>query len=316
MSAPLAGDPGELRRGTVFALLAYGIWGLFPLYFHALKPSGAFEILAHRILWTLGFCALVLLVRRDFRWMRTVATRPRLLAGLTIAALLIAANWTVYVLAVITGRTYAAALGYFLNPIVTVALGVLVLHEKLRPLQWAAVTVGAVAAVYLTVAGGEFPWIAVSLALSFAFYGLVKKKVGATLDAMHSLTVETMVLAPVAVGVLVWLGAQGSTTFGSQGPWHTSLLVAAGVVTAIPLLLFAAAARRIPLVTIGLIQFLTPMLQLLIGVVVLGEDVSGALWVGFGIVWVALVLLSIDSLRQGRTNRRARLAALEPDPCP
>ncbi|MFW5472500.1 EamA family transporter RarD [Knoellia sp. CPCC 206450] len=316
MSAPLAGDDAELRRGTAYAFLAYGIWGLFPLYFHALKPSGAFEILAHRILWTLAFCALVLLLRRDFGWLRTVASRPRLLGGLTIAALLIAANWVIYVLAVITGRTYAAALGYFLNPIVTVGLGVLVLRERLRPLQWAAVTVGAVAAVYLTVAGGEFPWIAVSLALSFAFYGLVKKKVGATLDAMHSLTVETAVLAPVAVGVLVWLSLQGSTTFGAEGAWHTGLLVAAGVVTAIPLLLFAAAARRIPLVTIGLIQFLTPMLQLLIGVVLLDEEVSGALWVGFGIVWVALVLLSVDSLRQVHSNRRARVAALEPDPCP
>lgn len=316
MSAPLAGDEAELRRGTAYGFLAYGIWGLFPLYFHALKPSGAFEILAHRILWTLAFCAVVLLVRRDFGWLRTVASRPRLLGGLTVAALLIAANWVIYVLAVITGRTYAAALGYFLNPIVTVALGVFVLRERLRPLQWAAVTVGAVAAIYLTVAGGEFPWIAVSLAFSFAFYGLVKKKVGATLDAMHSLTVETMVLAPVAVGVLVWLSAQGSTTFGSHGGWHTGLLVAAGVVTAIPLLFFAAAARRIPLVTIGLIQFLTPMLQLLIGVLVLGEHVSGALWVGFGIVWVALVLLTVDSLRQVHSNRRSRLAALEPDPCP
>ena len=316
MSAPLAGDEAELRRGTAYGFLAYGIWGLFPLYFHALKPSGAFEILAHRILWTLAFCAVVLLVRRDFGWLRTVASRPRLLGGLTVAALLIAANWVIYVLAVITGRTYAAALGYFLNPIVTVALGVFVLRERLRPLQWAAVTVGAVAAVYLTVAGGEFPWIAVSLAFSFAFYGLVKKKVGATLDAMHSLTVETMVLAPVAVGVLVWLSAQGSTTFGSHGGWHTGLLVAAGVVTAIPLLFFAAAARRIPLVTIGLIQFLTPMLQLLLGVLVLGEHVSGALWVGFGIVWVALVLLTVDSLRQAHSNRRTRLAALEPDPCP
>lgn len=316
MTPPVPGDDGELRRGTAYAFAAYGIWGLFPLYFHALKPSGAFEILAHRILWTLAFCALVLLVRRDFGWLRTVAARPKLLGGLTIAALLIAANWVIYVLAVITGRTYAAALGYFLNPIVTVGLGVFVLRERLRPLQWAAVSVGAVAAVYLTVAGGEFPWIAVSLAFSFAFYGLVKKKVGATLDAMHSLTVETMVLAPVAVGVLVWLSVEGSTTFGREGAWHTGLLVAAGVVTAIPLLLFAAAARRIPLVTIGLIQFLTPMLQLLLGVVVLDEDVSGALWIGFGIVWVALVLLSVDSLRQGRSNRRARLAALEPDPCP
>ncbi|MEO6018992.1 MAG: EamA family transporter RarD [Knoellia sp.] len=323
MSPPVAGDDGELRRGTIYAVLAYGIWGLFPLYFHALKPSGAFEILAHRILWTLAFCALVLVVRRDFGWLRTVAARPRLLGGLTIAALLIAANWVIYVLAVITGRTYDAALGYFLNPIVTVGLGVFVMRERLRPLQWVAVSVGAVAAIYLTVAGGEFPWISVSLALSFGFYGLVKKKVGVTLDAMHSLTVETLVLAPVAVGVLVWLSSRGSTTFSDHGGWHTSLLVAAGVVTAIPLLLFAAAARRIPLVTIGLIQFLTPMLQLLIGVVVLGEHVTSALWMGFGIVWIALLLLTIDSLRQARathvTRRADRTAALgeaAPDPCP
>ncbi|MFW5468524.1 EamA family transporter RarD [Knoellia sp. CPCC 206435] len=318
MTPPVQGDAGELRRGTLYALGAYGIWGLFPLYFHALKPSGAFEILAHRILWTLAFCALVLLVRRDFGWLRTVAGRPKLLGGLTLAALLIAANWVVYVLAVITGRTYAAALGYFLNPIVTVGLGVVVLKERLRPLQWAAVSVGAVAAVYLTVAGGEFPWIAVSLAFSFAFYGLVKKKVGATLDAMHSLAVETLVLAPVAVGVIVWLAAQGSTTFGAEGPWHTGLLVAAGVVTAIPLLLFAAAARRIPLVTIGLIQFLTPMLQLLCSVLLLDERVTGALWVGFAIVWLALLLLTIDSLRQGHSNRRARRAEAEAElePCP
>lgn len=316
MSPPLAGDAGELRRGTIFAFLAYGIWGLFPLYFHALEPSGAFEILAHRILWTMLFCVVVLVVRRDFAWVSTVVRRPKLLGGLTLAALLIAVNWVVYVLAVITGRTYAAALGYFLNPIVTVGLGVFVLRERLRPMQWAAVTVGAVAAVYLTVAGGEFPWIAVTLAFSFAFYGLVKKKVGASLDAMHSLTVETLVLSPVAVGVLLWLGVQGTTTFGEHGATHTSLLVAAGVVTAIPLLFFAAAARRIPLVTIGLIQFLTPMLQLLIGVVLLGEHVTGALWVGFGIVWIALVLLTIDSLRQGQTNRRARLAGPDPEPCP
>lgn len=327
---PLEGDDHEVRRGTVYGFAAYGIWGLFPLYFHALKPSGAFEILAHRILWTLAFCALVLLVRRDFGWLRTVMARPRLFGGLTLAALLIAVNWTIYVLAVLTGRTYAAALGYFLNPIVTVGLGVFVLRERLRPLQWAAVTVGGLASIYLTVAGGEFPWIAVSLAFSFAFYGLVKKKVGATLDAMHSLTVETLVLAPIAVGVLVWLGARGATTFGEEGAWHTGLLVAAGVVTAIPLLFFAAAARRIPLVTIGLIQFITPILQLAIGVVLLGEHVTGALWVGFGVVWIALLLLTIDSLRQARANRRTRArtgvgvgaavgsgeTGLDPEPCP
>lgn len=301
---PPAGEDTELRRGTAYAFLAYGIWGLFPLYFHALAPSGAFEILAHRILWTLVFCALVLLVRRDLAWVRSVVRRPRLAAGLTVAALLIAVNWVVYVLAVLTGRTYAAALGYFLNPIVTVGLGVFVLRERLRPLQWAAVSVGALAAVYLAVAGGEFPWIALSLAFSFAFYGLVKKRVGASLEAMHSLAAETLVLAPVAVVVLLVLGRRGDLTFGSEGELHTGLLVAAGVVTAIPLLLFAAAARRIPLVTIGLIQFLTPVLQLLCGVLLLGEHLSGALWVGFGIVWIALVLLTIDSVTHARRVRR------------
>lgn len=320
MSPPVAGDAGELKRGTIFAFLAYGIWGLFPLYFHALEPSGAFEILAHRILWTVLFCVVVLVVRRDFGWVSSVLHRPKLLGGLTLAALLIAVNWVVYILAVITGRTYAAALGYFLNPIVTVGLGVVVLRERLRPLQWMAVGVGLVASVYLAFAGDGFPWIALTLAFSFGLYGLVKKKVGASLDAMHSLTVETLVLSPVAVGVLLWLGAQGSTTFGGHGPMHTTLLVAAGVVTAIPLLFFAAAARRIPLVTIGLIQFLTPMLQLMIGVLLLGEHVTPALWVGFGIVWIALVLLTIDSVRQGRTNRRINRAAAReleaPEPCP
>ena len=323
--APDAAADGEVRRGTVYGFLAYGIWGLFPLYFAALKPAGAFEILGHRILWTLAVCALVLLVRRDLGWIRPFVARPRLVGGITIAALLIATNWTIYVLAVLTGRTYEAALGYFLNPIVTVALGVVVLGERLRPLQWAAVATGAVAAVYLAVAGGVLPWIALSLAFSFGLYGLTKKKVGASLEAMHSLTAETTVLAPVAVVVLGILVARGETTFLDHGTGHTWLLVMAGVVTAVPLLLFAAAARRLPLVTVGLIQFITPVLQLLCGVLILGEHVSGRLWVGFGIVWVALALLSVDSLRSAnsaRTQRRrladagALDAEVAPEPCP
>ncbi|QKE83747.1 EamA family transporter RarD [Arthrobacter sp. NEB 688] len=305
----------EVRRGTGYGFLAYGIWGLFPLYFAALKPSGALEILAHRILWTLAVCALVLLVRRDLAWIRSFVSRPRLVAGITVAGLLIAANWVIYVLAVLTGRTYEAALGYFLNPIVTVALGVFVLRERLRPLQWAAVGVGALASVWLAVAGGVVPWIPLALAFSFGLYGLVKKKVGASLEAMHSLAAETTVLAPLAVVVLFVLSAQGSLTFAGHGGGHTTLLVLSGVVTAVPLLLFAAAARRIPLVTIGLIQFITPVLQLVAGVTLLGEHVSGRLWVGFGIVWVALVLLSYDSLTSARASRRA--AAAERDPgCP
>ena len=275
---PDAHAAGELRKGTLYGFLAYGIWGLFPLYFAALKPAGAFEILGHRILWTLAVCAVVLLVRRDLGWIRPFIARPRLVGGITIAALLIATNWTIYVLAVLTGRTYEAALGYFLNPIVTVALGVVVLSERLRPLQWAAVAIGALASVYLAVAGGVLPWISLSLAFSFGLYGLTKKKVGASLEAMHSLAAETTVLAPIAVVVLVILVARGETTFLDHGTGHTSLLVLAGVVTAVPLLLFAAAARRLPLVTVGLIQFVTPVLQLLVGVLVLGEHVSARLW--------------------------------------
>jgi chloramphenicol-sensitive protein RarD len=283
-------------RGTLLGLAAYGIWGLFPLYFAALQPAGAWEILAHRILWTLVFCAVVLVVARDFSWLRPLSRRPRLVAGITVAALLIATNWVVYVTAVITGHVSEAALGYFLNPLVTVALGVVVLRERLRRLQWVAVAIGLVAGVYLWVEGGRVPVIALALAASFALYGLTKKKLGATLPALHGLTIETLVLVPVAVGSLLVVGRQGGLTFGGHGWAHTALLVGAGVATGVPLLFFAAAARRIPLVTIGLIQFITPVMQLLVGVLVLGEHMSRERWVGFGIVWVALVVLTIDSL--------------------
>lgn len=306
---------GELRRGTVFGFLAYAIWGVFPLYFHALRPAGAWEILAHRILWTLLLCAVVLLVRRDLSWTRQLLARPRLALGVAVAALLIGANWVIYVAAVLGGHTTEAALGYFLNPIVTVALGVVVLRERLRPLQWAAVGIGAVAGIYLSAVGGQFPLVALSLACSFAGYGLVKKKLGASLDAMHSLAAETAVLFRVAVVLLGFLVVRGETTFTLEPPLHPALLLAAGVVTAVPLLLFAAAARRIPLTTVGLLQFVTPVLQLLCGVLLLGEQMSTARWTGFGIVWVALLLLTVDSLvgRPGRA-RAARLALEESTP--
>lgn len=287
----------ETSRGTAYGFLAYGIWGAFPLYFHALKPSGAFEILAHRIVWTLAFCAGVLLVRRDVGWVRPFLRQRRLTLGITAAAFLIATNWVVYVFAVLTGHTYEAALGYFLNPIVTVGLGVVVLGEQLRPLQWAAVAVGLVAGLYLAFAGGSFPWVSLTLAFSFGLYGLVKNRVGVSLKAMQSLVAETVVLAPVAIVILGVLTVHQDATFLGHGAGHPTLLVLAGPVTALPLLLFAAAARRIPLVTVGLIQFVTPVLQLLCGVFLLHEHVSEGLWVGFGIVWVALVLLSLDSVR-------------------
>lgn len=304
-TAGLASDPGENRRGVLAGLTAYAIWGAFPLYFHALAPAGAWEILAHRILWTLVLCAVVLLVRRDLDWIRPLLLRPRMLGGIAIAAVLIAINWVVYVGAVAAGQVTDASLGYFLNPIVTVGLGVLVLGERLRRLQWVAVAIGLAAGVYLSVVGGRVPWIALTLAFSFALYGLTKKKLGATLAALHGLTVETVVLAPVALGLIVWFGVTGNQTFTAGAPLHPTLLVLSGVVTAVPLLLFAAAARRVPLTTIGLLQFLTPVLQLLCGVLLLGEEMSRARWVGFGIVWLALALLTVDSLVEGGRRRSA-----------
>lgn len=300
------------RLGLVAAWGAYGIWGLFPIYFHALRPSGAWEILAHRIVWTLVVCVGVMLWRRDLLdLVRLLRSRPRLAAGVALAAYVIALNWGVYVYAVGEGRTHEAALGYFLNPIVTVALGVLVLRESLRPLQWLAVGVGALAGVYLAVVAGTVPWVSLALAASFASYGLIKKQLGASLPALQSLSAETIVLVPLAAGILVWLSRTGQDTFTLDAPLHPALLVLSGVVTAVPLVLFAEAARRIPLVTIGLIQFSTPVVQLLVGLVVLHEHMPSSRWVGFGIVWAALVILSTDSVL---ATRRARQPKQVPSP--
>ncbi|HOF64660.1 MAG TPA: EamA family transporter RarD, partial [Dermatophilaceae bacterium] len=192
--------------GSLMGLGAYLLWGLFPLYFHAMAPSGPLEVLANRIGWSLLFCLLVLGVGRQWEWLRPLLRRRRLIAGLTAAALVLALNWGVYVAAVMSGHTSEAALGYFLNPLITVALGVVILKEPLRRLQWVAIGIGAVAAAYLTIAGGRPPWVALTLAVSFALYGLVKKRVGASLPAMHGLTVETAVLMPVAIALLVAIG--------------------------------------------------------------------------------------------------------------
>jgi len=297
------------RQGTVYGAAAYAIWGVFPLYFHLLAPAGAWEILAHRILWTLLFCAAVLAFRREFAWSRSVVGNPRVLGAVTLAGLLIGVNWVIYVAAVVGHHVTEASLGYFLNPIVTVAIGVVVLRERLRSLQWLAVAIGLTAGVYLTIDFGRPPWIAFSLAFSFALYGLMKKHLGTSLGAFESLTSETAVLAPIALVILVWLGTHGETTFTTDSPNHPLLLASAGVVTAVPLLLFAAAARRVPLVTIGLLQFITPVLQLLCGVLLLGETMSPSRWIGFSIVWVALLVLTFDSIRSMRTRRRMADAA-------
>ena len=292
--------------GIAAGFAAYGIWGVFPIYFDALRPTGPWEILANRIVWTAVFCLIVLALSRDWAWLPPLVRQRRLMIGVTLAALLIAVNWVVYVAAVTSGHTSDAALGYFLNPLVTVALGVVVLRERLRMLQWIAVEIGLIAGVYLSVAGGSFPVTALTLATSFALYGLVKNRVGATLPALHSLSLETFILLPIAAGILVFIAADTGLDFGRHGPVHAGLLVFSGVATAVPLLLFAAAARRIPLTTVGLIQFITPVIQLICAVTVLGEHVTTARWIGFAIVWVALVVLTADALLAGRRRSRAR----------
>jgi len=308
-SDSLAAADAEIARGTLQGAAAYALWGVFPLYFHLLLPAGAVEIVVHRMLWSLVVCLVLVAVMRDTGWVRPLLRAPRSMLTLMVAATFIAVNWGVYVYAVNSGHVVEAALGYFINPLVTVLAGVLLLHEHLRRLQWAAVALGLVAVVVLTVDYGRPPWIALLLAVSFATYGLMKNRVGVGLGALAGLTSETVLLAPFALAGLVWMELSGSGTFTEAAPGHALLLVSTGVATAGPLLLFAAAARRVPLTTIGLLQFMTPVLQLLCGVLLLGERVPPSRWVGFGVVWVALVLLSVDSLRTARRRSRARLQA-------
>jgi chloramphenicol-sensitive protein RarD len=302
-----------MRRGTLFGAAAYFLWGLFPLFFPLLEPAGAVEILLHRVLWSLLVCLLVLTVVRGWRPVRQLVHTPRRLLLLGVAAVFIAANWGIYIYGVNSDQVVETSLGYFINPLVTVMMGVLLLGERLRRGQWAAVGIGVLAVAVLTIDYGRLPWIALTLAFSFATYGLVKNRVGRGVDALTGLTAETALLTPVALAVLIWLEMSGRGTFGYQPPGHALLLASAGVVTAVPLLLFAASARRVPLTTIGLLQYITPVLQFTVGVAVYREAMPPSRWVGFGLVWVALVVLTLDMLTSARVRaRQARAAQVAP----
>jgi chloramphenicol-sensitive protein RarD len=256
-------------------------------------------------------CAIVVAAVHGWRDLRATLATPRRVVPLGIGAALLALNWGVYVYAVNSGQVVEASLGYYINPLVTVLLGVLVLRERLRQWQWTAVAVGAVAVAVLTVAHGKPPVIALVLAVSFGLYGLIKNRVGADVGALTSLTTETIVLALPAAAVLTWLESTGRGHFTDDPPWQGILLASAGIATVVPLLLFAASARRVPLSTLGLLQYLTPTLQLLCGVLLLGEHMAPARWAGFALVWVALVVLTVDTLR---TASRRRVAARTPEP--
>jgi chloramphenicol-sensitive protein RarD len=290
----------DARRGFLLGVAAYLMWGLFPLYWPLLRPSGAIEILAHRIVWSLLVVAALLAIGRNWGWIRSLGRRR--LGLLSAAAVVIAVNWGTYIWGVNHEHVVETSLGYFINPLVTVLFGVVLLGERLRTVQWWAIGLAVVAVVVLTVDYGRPPWIALTLACSFGTYGLLKKK--ANVGAVESLSVETAVLLLPALAYLMFLHGSGDGTFANDGWGHAALLVVSGVITAVPLLCFGAAAIRIPLTTIGLLQYLAPVFQFLIGVLVKHEDMPPSRIVGFALVWLALAILTVEGVRSHRRSLR------------
>jgi chloramphenicol-sensitive protein RarD len=303
----------EQRTGLWLGFAAYAIWGFFPLYWPLLKPAGAGEILANRMAWSLAAALLLLALQRKWSWIRPLLRQPKRLALVGLAAAVISVNWGMYIWGVNSGHVVETSLGYFINPLVTITFGVLVLRERLRPAQWTAVGVGAAAVLVLTVGYGQLPWIALTLALSFATYGLIKKQVG--LPGLEGFATETAFLFLPAVAYLFVLGGQGRSTLTTHGPAHFALLALCGLVTAVPLVAFGAAAVRVPLTTMGLLQYLAPVFQFLLGIAVFHEHMPLTRWIGFTLVWSALVLLSVDGLRQVRRGRQAAVdGTASPEP--
>ncbi len=301
-------DDGQasLKRGMLFGASTYGIWGLLPLYWRLLDGAGAVEVLAHRFVWTLGFIALLLWVRPRSDCWRALRQQPTKLWFLGAAAVVIAFNWYLYIWGVNHTRVVETSLGYFMSPLITVVIGVVLFRERLRRPQWLALGLAVVAVAWLTFDYGRVPWVAVGLALSFATYGLLKKK--AATGALEGLAVEATIILPVVLGYLVWLQFVGRAAFGHDGWSTTVLLIAAGPATAIPLLFFAGAVRRIPLTYLGLLQYLTPSVQFVLGVFVFGEQMPPERLAGFALIWAALAIFTGENLRHLRKLRRAALS--------
>ncbi|SMC29039.1 chloramphenicol-sensitive protein RarD [Andreprevotia lacus DSM 23236] len=293
-----------MQTGIIFGLLAYTIWGLLPLYIKSLHGIPPLEILLHRMVWSLVFLGAILIWRKHWGWLRAAFAQPRLLAGFTLSALLLSINWFTYIWAVNAGRVVDASLGYFVNPLFNVLLGVLFLHERLRRGQWGAIAVAAGGVAWLTFSLGQLPWIALVLSASFGTYGLLRKT--AALGALEGLSLETLILFPLAGTALGWLFATGQAGFPHASTGVQGLALLAGPITAVPLLLFAASARRIPLSLLGLLQYTGPTLQLLLGVVLWHEPFGIDKQIGFSLIWAALVLYSIE----GYWHSRQRAAVL------
>jgi len=289
-----------MNKGIVYAISAYGIWGLLPVYLKWLHTVPAMQVISHRILWSCLLLGGVILLTRQWTAFHATALTPRILRTYAIAAMLIAINWLTYVWAVDAGRIVEVSLGYFINPIISVVMGVIFLGERLRPWQWLPVGMVVIGVLYLTVSYGALPWLALIQAFSFGTYGLIKKT--APLGALYGLTLETGILLLPALGWLLYADAVGNGAFLHSRVSMDMLLVAAGPVTAIPLLLFAAATRRIPLTLIGILQYIAPSLQFLLGVLVYREPFSTAQLIGYGIVWTALIIFAIEGLHAHRTQ--------------
>jgi len=286
------------KLGLLFGVSAYSLWGAFPLYWPLLEPANPLEIVSHRAVWTLVFCLIVLAATKALKSTLVTLKRPTVAVKLFLSSLLISINWLVYIWATNNEHVVEASLGYYINPLIIIGFGVIFLKEKMRPLQWAAVSIATIGVLVLTFDYGRLPWIALALALSWGSYGLIKKQLG--LGALEGLAIETFISSFFYLAYLIYIGNQGTGQFGQN--WGlTLLLISAGAVTAIPLLLFNGSTNRLPFTTIGLLQYITPTLQFSIGVWVLNEDMPTARWIGFLIIWAALVTLAIDLIRSSRT---------------
>ncbi|MBK7820771.1 MAG: EamA family transporter RarD [Tessaracoccus sp.] len=292
----------ERRAGLGFGLAAYLLWGLFPLYFLLFARSGALEVVAHRAVWSLVFCAVLLTVLRQWGTLRAALADRRLSLGLAVAGVLIVVNWLTYVFAVFSGRTLETALGYFINPLAVAGLGIVVLGERLRRLQWFAMAFGVASVLVMVVGYGQMPWIALVLACSFGTYSLVKKVAGRSVGALPGLAIETGAVAPLALGYLGWLAVTGQAT-GAPLSGYGALLATTGILTAVPLLLFASAARRVSMVTIAVLQYIAPIGQFLLGWLVFHEPMPPMRWAGFALVWAAVVVFLVDGILASRRRR-------------
>ncbi len=302
------GDRSDNRVGLLYGFGAYGLWGILPLYWHLLEATPPAEVLAHRMVWSLPTALLLLVALRRWSWIRPLLRQPKKLGLVVLCAAAISLNWGLFIWSVSVGRVLESSLGYFINPLMSIAFGVLLLRERLRPAQWAAVAIGVVAVAVLSIGYGQVPWLSIALALCFALYGLFKKRL--EMDGVDSFSAETAVQFLPAFGYLVYLAAAGEGTFTDGGTGHMLLLAVSGLVTAVPLIFFGSAAVRLPLSTIGLLQYVAPALMFVLGLLVFHEAMPPERWAGFVLVWVALCVLTWDALRT-RHQGRARLRAAE-----